>query len=197
MLGIIVLLTVFMTGFATSANHTELDIDYKHAACNIIEYVQEKSLQIMKEEQFIKNLIEYVLLMTCENVNDLSIKRRCIHIMASETEMILKDFIDFVEINKLRTMLTWCQPSLKTANESNSTFVCSTCETLVTFMKTFTQSEEAKSFIHQVIDKVCSLTGAFQSQCSLVGDIFVDKYLDMITQMSSSSACQTIQLCPL
>nr|AAW25043.1 SJCHGC02291 protein [Schistosoma japonicum] len=134
--------------------------------------------------------------------------------MASETEMILKDFIDFVEINKLRTMLTWCQPSLKTANESNSTFdneniciygtmhfyvcsVCSTCETIVTFMKTFTQSEEAKSFMHQVIDKVCSLTGAFQSQCSLVGDIFVDKYLDMITQMSSNSACQTIQLCPL
>ncbi|KAH8860794.1 Saposin-like [Schistosoma japonicum] len=179
MLGIIVLLTVFMTGFATSANHTELDIDYKHAACNIIDYVQEKSLQIMKEEQFIKNLIEYVLLMTCENVNDLSIKRRCIHIMASETEMILKDFIDFVEINKLRTILTWCQPSLKTANESNSTF-----------------GKQVLSI--QLINKVkFKAKHIIQYLCSLVGDIFVDKYLDMITQMSSSSACQTIQLCPL
>ncbi|KAK4469534.1 hypothetical protein MN116_007077 [Schistosoma mekongi] len=168
---------------------------YLITSCNIIDIVQEKCLQIMKEEQFIKNLIEYALSMICENVNDLNIKRRCMHLMASETELFYKDFIDFAETNKLKTIVSWCQPSLKTANESNATLLCSTCETVVIFMKTFTQSEEAKSFIHQAIDKLCSLTGAFQSQCSLLGGIFIDKYLDMMTQMSSDSACQTMHLC--
>ncbi|KAH9585498.1 hypothetical protein MS3_00006726 [Schistosoma haematobium] len=118
----------------------------------------------MKEEQFTRNIIEYILSITCENINDMNKKLQCKHSMVSETRTLLKDFIEFVESNRFKTMVNWCQSTLETPQHGNSSFLCSTCEMAVSYLKTFSKSEEAKSFVHQALDKICSLTGSLEVQ---------------------------------
>ncbi|CAH8518344.1 unnamed protein product [Schistosoma bovis] len=146
----------------------------------------------MKGEQFTRNIIEYILSITCENINDMNKKLQCKHSMVSETRTLLKDFIEFVESNRFKTMVNWCQSTLETPQHGNSSFLCSTCEMAVSYLKTFSKSEEAKSFVHQALDKICSLTGSFQVQCSFLGRIFIDKYIDTISSTDPDSACKVI-----
>ncbi|CAH8513295.1 unnamed protein product [Schistosoma guineensis] len=149
----------------------------------------------MKEEQFTRTIIEYILSITCENINDMNKKLQCKHSMVSETRTLLKDFIEFVESNRFKTMVNWCQSTLETPQHGNSSFLCSTCEMAVSYLKTFSKSEEAKSFVHQALDKICSLTGSFQVQCSFLGGMFIDKYIDTISSMDPDSACMTMHMC--
>ncbi|CAH8520560.1 unnamed protein product [Schistosoma haematobium] len=125
-------------------------------------------------------------------LNDL---RNCKHSMVSETRTLLKDFIEFVESNRFKTMVNWCQSTLETPQHGNSSFLCSTCEMAVSYLKTFSKSEEAKSFVHQALDKICSLTGSFEVQCSFLGGMFIDKYIDTISSMDPDSACMTMHMC--
>ncbi|CAH8499799.1 unnamed protein product [Schistosoma mattheei] len=189
------IITIFTTGLVTSIKQSELTFGYKDVACNLLELAQEKSLQIMKEERFTRNIIEYILSITCENMNDMNKKLQCKHSMVSETKTLLKDFIEFVESNRFKTMVNWCQSTLETPQHGNSSFLCSTCEMAVSYLKTFSKSEEAKSLVHQALDKICSLTGSFQVQCSFLGGMFIDKYIDTISSMDPDSACMTMHMC--
>ncbi|CAH8479454.1 unnamed protein product [Schistosoma turkestanicum] len=145
-----------------------LDFSYKDIACNLMGLVQEKSLQVMKEEQFTRNVVEYILLMICENINDFSEKHQCKRVLTSETQMFLQNLIEFIEANRLNAKLSWCQPTSGAFQMNNSTFLCSTCETVVSFLKTLSKSEEIKPILHGALTKLCSLTGTFQTQVKII-----------------------------
>ncbi|XP_018650090.1 saposin containing protein [Schistosoma mansoni] len=190
------ILTIFcITGFVTSINQPELEFGYKDVACNLLELAQEKSLQIMKEEQFIGNMVEYLVSITCDNVKDLNKRLQCKTSMATEARILVQYFIEFIESYRLKTMLNWCQSTLERPQYGNSSFLCSTCEMAVAYLKTFSKSEEAKAIVHQAVDKICSLTGSFEVQCSFLGGMFIDKYIDTISTMDPDSACMTMHMC--
>ncbi|CAH8842289.1 unnamed protein product [Trichobilharzia szidati] len=189
------LVAVFALEFVTSTRHSQLDHDIKNLACQALEYTHEEGVRILKQDKFRENIVKYVLSVTCGHLEKKNERHRCNMYMTGPTRRFLKNFIETSRHKHLKSMLNWCQSYTANLKDDNSTFVCSGCENVVSFLKTMTESQSGKNILHMIVERVCALTGMFQTQCSLIGSYFVDNYIQILSESTSEQVCQKIHCC--
>nr|CAH8842827.1 unnamed protein product [Trichobilharzia regenti] len=189
------LVAVFALEFVTSTKHSQLNNDVKNLACQALEFTHEEGVRILKQDKFRENIIKYVLSVTCGHLEKKTERHRCNLYMTGATRRFLRNFVESSKHKHLKSMQNWCKSYTTNLKDDNSTIVCSGCETIVSFLKTMTASQSGKNIIHMIVEKVCALTGAFQTQCSLIGSYFVDNYIQTLADLTSEQVCQKIHIC--
>ncbi|CAH8513590.1 unnamed protein product [Heterobilharzia americana] len=186
------LISIFALRFVTATEQPKLDYGHKDLACDALDFVQEEVIYLLKQGQFKRNLIEYISSVICDNLDQQSQRHKCNTHIASQTKLFLKNFIEASTHKRINSMLSWCHPYAANLKDDNSSYLCSGCETVITFVKTLTVSSTAKDLIHEAVTKLCSLAGALQTQCSLFGTFFIDSYLQTLSTMTPEEVCECV-----